>query len=697
MKKEKLSPKETKKLNWEYFIFFIAIFLSGYLFLAPGHPTTGDVWPHLVRQKIIYQSIKEKFSPFFTFYFYSGYPHLQFYSPLFFFITGIFTLLTSGNLIFSLKIVIFILHILSALAIFYYLKKESENSFLALLGSIGYIAVPWRILYIAAFGNYPLSLIYLLLPLIFLYLDKSFSENKTKNFLLFGLFISLIFLSHLFYAIYSLFFLLLYFFLKRYKLSFKIIFTFLIFLFSSSFFIIPFILEYQHYLYPQPQLNLGPPNILVLLGLSQEVGGYTGTYLGISILILAILGIINLKITHWKSILWLLSLILTFLLPFLEKYTDFLSAGLPPQRFLVYLIFFSALLIPNGFEYLIDKLKLSKKILFYFLLILILIDCLPSIIKLRYSEKENFLAVREEIYELLSYKKVFKVLDIDIPDDKIDNFRRLCRYPACNFLYGNLPSPLGPPYHQFAPKNMLYAYPWINYLSKELTDTISHSLSEDFLKITSLLGITQIITLPTLLGAGEEETYLLLKTGIEWDDRFLVSQAKPPLVYGETKLPIILASNVKKPMKKEKFIKEGTLFIAEDWQDFLKDIKIDYEKSKINFIPVLEKDSYESLPSETELKIYNYYVKHNEVQIEYELTNPGFLRLPISYYPYLKVYLDNKETNFYETKDHFIYLKSDRGKHILKVIFTLPPLRKYTLIFSLISFIISILLIIFKK
>ncbi len=697
MKKEKVSPKKTKKLKEEYFFFLIVIFLTGYLFLAPGHPTTGDTWPHLVRQKIIYQSIKEKFSPFFTFYFYSGYPHLQFYSPLFFFITGLFTLLTFGKLIFSLKFVVFILHILSGLAIFYYLKKETKNLFLALLGSLVYLAVPWRVLYIASFGNYPLSLIYLLLPLIFLYLDKSFLENNTKSFFLFGFFISLIFLSHIFYAVYSLIFILLYFFLKRYKLSFKIIFAFLIFFSISLFFILPFLLEYRYYLYPQPQLNLPPPNPLVLLGLKQEIGGYTGTYFGISIFLISIIGIIGLGIAHWKSILWLVSLILTFLLPFLEKYTESLSAGLPPQRFLVYLIFFSAVLIPNGFEYLQRKLKLSEKILFYFLSILVLIDCLPSTIKLRYAEKENFLAVREEIYESLSYKKVFKVLDIDIPDDKVDNFRRLCRYPACNFLYGNLPSPLGPPYHQFAPKNMLYTYPFVNYLSKELTDTISRYLSEDFLKISSLLGITHIITLPTLLGAGEEETYVLLKTGIEWDDRFLISGAQPPLVYGETKLPIILISNVKKPMKKEKLVKERTLFIASDWQDFLKEIEIDYEKGEINFIPGLEKDNYDSLPFKSDLKIYDYSLKHNEIQIEYELTNQSYLRLPISYYPYLKVYLDNNQIPFYETKDHFIYLKSEKGRHILKVIFQPPPLRKYTLIFSLISFIIFIFLIIFKK
>ena len=696
-KKEKIIQKENRRFRWEYFIFLVALISSGSLFLAPGHPTTGDIWPHLVREKIVYQAIKEKFSPFFTFYFYSGYPHLQFYSPLFFFITGIFNFLTFGQLIISLKIIVFILHVLSGLAIFYYLKQENKKSFAVIIGSIAFLVSPWRVLYIASFGNYPLSLIYLFLPLVFLYLDKSFLEKKIRNFVILGLLLAFIFLSHLFYAFYTFIFLLLYFVFKKYKSLPHIIYSFLSFILPSTFFLIPFILEYKNYLYPQAELNLPPPNPFVLLGLKSEIGGYTGTYLGWSIIILVIIGIIFLGFKNLKTIIWFLSLLLTFLTPYLEKYFGFLTAGLPPQRFLVYFIFFSALLVPYGFQYLAQKFKIAEKILFLFLAILILIDTLPSFIHLRYAEKENFLAVREEIYNLLAFQKVFKVLDIDIPDNKIDNFRRLCRYPACNFLYGNLASPLGPPYHQFAPKNLLYGYPWIKLVASDLADTAEHSFKENSLKALSLLGVSHIITLPTLLGSEEEETYVLLKSGVSWDDRFLIAGAQPPLVYGETKLPIILVSNVKKPLPKEKFIQEGTLVIADDWQKLLNELNIDYEDARINFIPVLENDYYDSLPEKVYLKIYDFSLKHNEVEIFYEQKNQGFLRIPISYYPYLKIYLDNHEIPFYETKDHFIYIKSDSGTHTIKLIFSLTSLRKFTLILSMLTFIIFLILAIWIK
>uniref|UniRef100_A0A7V3ZVH7 Membrane protein 6-pyruvoyl-tetrahydropterin synthase-related domain-containing protein n=1 Tax=candidate division WOR-3 bacterium TaxID=2052148 RepID=A0A7V3ZVH7_UNCW3 len=696
-KKEKITQKENKRFKWEYFIFLVALISSGLFFLAPGHPTTGDVWPHLVRQKIIYQAIKERFSPFFTFYFYSGYPHLQFYSPLFFFITGIFNFLTLGQLIISLKIVVFILHILSGLTIFYYLKQENKNRLAVIIGSIAFLVSPWRVLYIASFGNYPLSLIYFFLPLAFLYLDKSFLEKKIRNFIIFGFLLSFIFLTHLFYAFYTFIFILLYFVFKKYKLLPHIVYSFLSFFLPSAFFLVPFIVEYKIYLYPQAELNLPPPNPFVLLGLKSEIGGYTGTYLGWSIIILAIIGVIFLGFRNLKTISWLLALLLTFLTPFLEKYFSFLTAGLPPQRFLVYFVFFSALLVPYGFQYLIQKFKIGEKFLFLFLSVLILIDTLPSFIHLRYAEKENFLAVREEIYNLLVFQKVFKVLDIDIPDSKIDNFRRLCRYPACNFLYGNLASPLGPPYHQFAPKNLLYGYPWIKLVASDLSDTTKHYFKENSLKVLSLLGVSHIITLPTLLGSKEEETYVLLKSGVSWDDRFILAGAQPPLVYGETKLPIILASNVKKPFLKEKFIQEGTLIIADDWQKLLNELNINYENAWINFIPVLEKDHYDSLPEKVYLKINDFSLKHNEIKIFYEQKNQGFLRIPISYYPYLKIYLDDREISFYETKDHFVYIKSDSGKHILKVIFSLPPLRKFTLILSLLAFIIFLILTILVK
>src|SRR5512143_3728283 len=63
--------------------------VSCYVFVASGHPLTVDVWPHLSRMKMVYEALREGHSPFWSFMFYSGYPALRFYSPLFYFTGGV--------------------------------------------------------------------------------------------------------------------------------------------------------------------------------------------------------------------------------------------------------------------------------------------------------------------------------------------------------------------------------------------------------------------------------------------------------------------------------------------------------------------------------------------------------------------------------------------------------------------------------
>ena len=128
----------------------MAAALSSYPFIAPGHPYTVDTWPHLARQSIVYHAIKEGFSPFYTFMYYCGFPALRFYSPLFSFLGGPLTLLTGGNLLLALRILLVASHLVSALAMYLYLrrseaqgkKKGEVAGFGPALGAIVYDAVP---------------------------------------------------------------------------------------------------------------------------------------------------------------------------------------------------------------------------------------------------------------------------------------------------------------------------------------------------------------------------------------------------------------------------------------------------------------------------------------------------------------------------------------------------------------------------
>jgi len=172
----------------------VAAALSSYPFIAPGHPYTVDTWPHLARQSIVYHAIKEGFSPFYTFMYYCGFPALRFYSPLFSFLGGPLTLLTGGNLLLALRILLVALHLVSALAMYLYLrrseaqgKKKGEGAgFGPALGAIVYLVIPWRVLYLSIIANYPQALVYVLLPLIFLALENVLrtrreERSKTRN------------------------------------------------------------------------------------------------------------------------------------------------------------------------------------------------------------------------------------------------------------------------------------------------------------------------------------------------------------------------------------------------------------------------------------------------------------------------------------------------------------------------------------
>ncbi len=108
-------------------------------FFAPGRPATVDVWPHLTRQQIVYEALKGGFSPFYTFMLYCGFPALRFYSPLFYFLGGLFTLLTAGNLMLALRAFLLIAHSLSAWAMFTLLGRRTDEQAGATLDALAFL------------------------------------------------------------------------------------------------------------------------------------------------------------------------------------------------------------------------------------------------------------------------------------------------------------------------------------------------------------------------------------------------------------------------------------------------------------------------------------------------------------------------------------------------------------------------------
>ena len=693
----------------------LAAVLSCYPFIAPGHPTSVDVWPHLARQSIVYHAMKEGFSPFYTFMYYCGFPMLRFYSPLFYFLGGPLTLLTDGNLLLALRILQVLLHLASALAMYEYLRRREERGkrreertgFGPALGAIVYLVIPWRTLYLSGIANYPQTLVYVLLPLAFLALESIILDERNERTkaglregLLLGLWVGLLFLAHLVYAIFTLLFLAVWWVAraKRATGEWRALGTAVLTgVGVSAFFLVPFVAEQASHRFPITHLNLGVPDWTVLLGLRSRMGGYAGWYLGLSVvlLLLVAVGAVLFRRRFQSQVPALLGLAgglsLTFGPSLLKERQYLITAGLPPERFLLFVIFFIALLVPSAYRLLrnaLAKRRVRHGAVFGIIAGLVMLDCLLSIQRICPNDRSDFLAVREEIYPIVNRESHARLLDLNIPEARIDDVRRTCRLPTVGVIYGGLATPLGPPYHQYAPRSMLHVYPWVNYIAGDLGDTTMKTISDSPHKALALMAADYFITLPTLVSTAGTDSgpfALLLKSGMDWDDEFVAAQREPPLALGRTHQGLVLAASKVAPMAPDTLAPDHSFIVARNWRRLLDTLQLDETAHSLNFIPALAGTKPESLPGLPALEIDSTRIRHQNVVTGFRVSVDCFLRVAVSYYPELDVLLDGKPVQFFETADHFTYVRCPAGPHVLRIRARLGGLRVATLLVSLIS------------
>lgn len=706
----------------------VAAVLSCYPFIAPGDPYTVDTWPHLARQSIVYHAIKEGFSPFYTFMYYCGFPVLRFYSPLFYFLGGPLTLLTAGNLLLALRILLVALHLASAPAMYLYLRRREEKGGTKdegtglgpALGAIVYVVIPWRILHLIGIANYPQSLVYVLLPLIFLALEKVLDGRGEKRRagagmrqgLLLGLWVGLLFLAHLVYAIFTLLFLVVWRVARAGRATdrWRILGTAMLAgIGVSAFFLIPFVAEQASHRFPIANLNLSVPDWMVLLGLKSRVGGYEGTYVGLSVILLLLvaIGAVLFRSRFRRQLPALIglavSLFLTFGPALLGNKQYLITAGLPPERFLVFVVFFTAILVPSAYELLRNALagrRVRSDVVFGVITGLVMLDCLSHLLRFTYPDRGKFLAVREEIYPIVTSGPHARLLDLERPEPRIDDVARTLWLPSVGVIFGVLPTPLGLPYHQYAPRTMLHVYPWVNHITGDIGDTTTQPFSDNTHKALTLMGANRFVTLPAVVNTNGTEggpIALLLKPGIDWDDQFVAARRYPPLAVGRTDQGLVLAANRIVPVAPDTLVADHSFIVAKNWRRLLNDLQLDETNHSLNFIPALAGTAPESLPGLPALEIDSTKIRHESAATVFRVSTDCFLRVAVSYYHEIEILLDGKPVQFSETADHFTYIRCPAGSHVLRVQARLGGLRVAALLVSLISLPAVLVLIILRR
>ena len=678
--------------------------VSCYVFVAPGHPVTVDAWPHLSRTKMVYEALRDGHSPFWSFMFYSGYPALRFYSPLFYFIGGALALVTRGDVLLALRILLVSLQVLSVCAMFLLLRRRTGDVEAAALGSLVYVFVPWRAYQLGGSANYPQALIYLWLPLMFLFLDRLMAGPNRRNALMLGLVVALSLLSHVVYAAAAIVFVCLVLLLGFRRSTpggraqtpvAHLVFSALTALALSAFFLVPFLAEFRSRVFPQPLVSVPGPDLLSFLGFVLRPRGGPGGYFGLSVLSLLMLAIVMIgygarrRYSLAVTLCLVISLLCVFVLPRLGAVGSSLALNLPPERFLIFFLFFAAVLVGvawPAWKARVRFLRSYPPLAFVALVELIALDCAPWNLLNHNVPKQRFLAGGPGVYSLIAGENHSKILDLTSPVDRVDELWRTSAYPAIGFMFGDLPTPLGPPYHQFAPRSMLYCYPWINAAAADLGGATTRVVSARTRKALALMGVSHVLMYPRWrrLPPTEESPRLalFLKDGVDWDIRSAGPGAPPYLAFGATGFGMVLASNHIRPAPAERAVQQWTMRIADDWQAVLDSISVNDTLAELSCIPVTARERPDSLPGRPGLKVASTSIRNQDVTVRLTVSCECFLRVAVSYYPELRVTIDGKAAPFRETKDHFIYLRCPEGTHIVGVTAPLTPVRRWSLAVS---------------
>lgn len=685
--------------------------LSGISFLFSGFPFFGDVWPHLVRVQITYEALRNGHLPGWTFFFYNGYPLLRFYGPLFYYLVAPFCFLTGGNPFAAVKIVLFLLHIVSGFTIYYLARRVFSDTTSALVAAGGYLFSYWHLMFVIGFGQYPAGLIFALIPLTLWLLDRVSEKPDLSRVIWTGIGMALLPLTHVFYTYFWIPFLIIWFFAlprpatvaigkRLLAVAAAAIIAFLL----GACFIVPFFVEGIRYRMPSPVPNTAPPSVLTLLGLSQQMSGYSGSYIGLGILLLAAIGIINLfrqqrLLSNAVFLGFLLAIALAFSgnIPLMSRIP--LIGDLPAERFLIFALLFAVLLAGYGYRFLCDRFAVDW--LWLPILALLFLDMSPRMFYNVYRPAERLLESREYVYRKLYGKRDGRLLDVAV--EGRDPSRRLNRYPANAYLFAGVPVVFGPPYYQFAPKSMLYAYAWADDIAQEFLDSTQEALSNRALCELRLLAAKYIVTLPTHKGSEEGVTYVFLKKGLIWDDTLLrqvISLAerqetaesdsiyiRQPFAIGtfENLTPVVVAPRLV-PWPAREYDTLHSYYIASDWQEVVDAYGLDPMNGVAEQIPIrsrLPEEGLQSAPIPAlHFTMNRFRLEHELVELVITVNNDCYARLAFSYYPELLVSVDDRPVPVMETADHFCAIRLPRGQHTVIIKPVITPLRQKTAVLS---------------
>jgi hypothetical protein len=178
-------------------LFFLLLCLIGATryYLSPGWPVTWDGQNHLGHTEQVALNLRRGSLPYWSNYWYAGFPLLQFSGPLYYIVTAVLSL--GVGLAAAMKGIGWGAHLLSCFAVYAYLRSVSVRREAAFLGALAYGLCFLHAYTVIWAGKMPECLIFLFFPMAFWTIERSLRDGQIRiNALLLGATFALLILTH---------------------------------------------------------------------------------------------------------------------------------------------------------------------------------------------------------------------------------------------------------------------------------------------------------------------------------------------------------------------------------------------------------------------------------------------------------------------------------------------------------------------
>lgn len=698
---------------------FASLVITRY-YLNPGQVFMGDTETHTLRSWMVAENLRNLQAPVWSNYWYGGYPLLEFYGPLYFVVTALMTLLF-GDIHLATKLLLWLCHVGSIFAMFFFLREATGRSLPALLGALAYALSFHRVQIILYQGDLQLSVVFLLYPLILLLIERFLSgaARPRSTFLLFTCAVVALILNHHGYAFFGLAILGIYLLVRvvtwsgRTSDRLRVLAYFTLAgcgaLLVSAFLLVPFILE-ASYARGMPVLpfsilvpNVRAPILFLKLFRWAAVGdGGSVGYIGLSIGVLAALAIPHAIINRVGPAIALAAGAAASLL----MVRDNIQYNVKNLDFFMFYVAALTAWAPLALEAFAPKRPVVERLkakwaehfaarVTLILIGFLLVDLGPTTFHSVYREDYRF---KEQMYQrLVAVGDSYKVIERQVL--KYESGGDPLKYVDADKLgvisaYDRLQSPLGF-FHEGAGRSFGY--------NVEMVKNLHRELNEGRLSDLSILGLY-------LMGV----KYVLFRDRYRYFSPPLQASGHYALEEGILRLkhatPLILSTRVVSTSQVEGYpranlIETRRYFDPETYDHsgrhfreivlpLIKKMGVDMERGVADVL--IAEDGWAASapgrPVDLRVEITDFSVDLKAVTVRYRSNMDAFGRLAYTYFPYLAVEVDGEPVKFFRSAMNYILVPLPAGEHVLTTRGVASPLCKRTFLFSLVALLAVVLL-----